>query len=485
MTDGAAKLLSQHSSSDAITEKTLSEACNRLKSNDPKCAWTSGQWMTERSGGSDVSGTETIATYASSDEAASLGLGPWIINGFKWFSSATDSSMSILLAQTPKGLSTFFVPMRRLVSAKPDAEQELNGIFIQRLKNKFGTKSLPTAELEIINARAFLIGEEGKGIQEISTILNISRLWSAVSAVGYLGRSLAIARAYAEVREVGAGRGKRIMLRDNPLHMNTLAKITGEYHAMMLFAFFVAWLLGLEEASGPSSAPSNLRHAVISRLEPDARKDVSLLLRVLTSVLKAAVCKRSIHCLQECMEALGGIGYLDNVEDESLNIARLYRDCCVLSIWEGTTDVLATDTIRVLKGRTGAEAIEALDSWVDKGLNRKSRATMIDEKKSVWKAWTGVKKTLESGNAERLLPQARELVFRLADVVMGVLLITDTESDSDATIGQITSRYLNQAGMMSVGDVPEMRIGKDSLKLNQEIVYGCRLESSLSVGSRL
>ena len=92
------------------------EAYRRLTSRDPKYAWTSGQWMTERSGGSDVSGTETLATRLTADElardeaagrgedAAGMPLGPWHINGFKWFSSATDSDMAILLARTANGL---------------------------------------------------------------------------------------------------------------------------------------------------------------------------------------------------------------------------------------------------------------------------------------------------------------------------------------------------------------------------------------------
>jgi alkylation response protein AidB-like acyl-CoA dehydrogenase len=324
MTDGAARLLSLHLLSKTLDSKTklvFQDAYDRLTSRDPTYAWTSGQWMTERKGGSDVSGTETIATYSPTTEASSLGLGPWGIDGFKWFSSATDSSMSILLAQTPKGLSTFFAPMRRPISNSSASEQEMNGINIQRLKNKFGTKSLPTAELELIGTRAFLIGKEGQGIQEISTILNITRLWSAMSAVGYLSRGLAIARSYATVREVGAGKGKRVMLKDNVLHMNTLAKITGDYHAMILFTFFVAYLMGMEEHPESRSSETSTSPAR-NLLRPSTPKDTSLLLRVLTSILKAAVCKRSIHSLQECMEALGGIGYLENVENEALNIAR-------------------------------------------------------------------------------------------------------------------------------------------------------------------
>jgi alkylation response protein AidB-like acyl-CoA dehydrogenase len=492
MTDGAAKLLNKHLSShelDPLTGRVIQDAYDRLTSRDPNYAWTSGQWMTERKGGSDVSGTETIATYLPIHRASfsETPHGPWSIDGFKWFSSATDSSMTVLLAQTPNGLSTFFAPMRRPVSSSSasgvEPERELNGIFIQRLKNKFGTKSLPTAELELKDTRAYLIGKEGQGIQEISTILNISRLWSALSAVGYLGRGLAIAKSFAAVREVGAGRGKRVMLRDAPLHMNTLAKVTGEYHGMMLFVFFVAWLVGVDEHPNGTSQNSPAQ----SLLRPDNPADVSLLLRVLTPILKASVCKRSTHALQECMEALGGVGYLDNVENESLNIARLYRDCCVQSIWEGTTDVLASDTLRVLKGRNGDDVIGALERWIKKGLdqNKLSNSELDNEKKVVLEAWFSVRDTVKAGNAEALLQLARDLLFKLADVVIRTLLVVDAQRDADPAILHICSRILTEAGVAKEEVLGGGNGWKENLEINQRIVYGSQKHGLVSNVSKL
>ena len=162
MQDGAARLLQRHlarqDDSGTLTptqRHVFQNAFDHLTSRDPAAAWTSGQWMTERSGGSDVSQTETVATYDPyPDDAASpladlaegIPLGPWSISGFKWFSSATDSHMTILLAKTKPGLgvSAFFAPMRRhnpsLVSATGErGGTELNGVTVQRLKNKFGT----------------------------------------------------------------------------------------------------------------------------------------------------------------------------------------------------------------------------------------------------------------------------------------------------------------------------------------------------------
>lgn len=184
MQDGAAAVLKRQLAQptvDEITRQVFSDAYKRLIARDPSKGWTSGQWMTERKGGSDVSGTETIARYigATHDmvDSEGLPLGPWEIDGFKWFSSATDCAVAIVLAQTQKGLSCFFAPTKRIGAATQ--MEELNGIKIQRLKTKIGTKALPTAELELKGMRAYLIGEEGSGIKVISTMLNITRLHTA------------------------------------------------------------------------------------------------------------------------------------------------------------------------------------------------------------------------------------------------------------------------------------------------------------------
>jgi alkylation response protein AidB-like acyl-CoA dehydrogenase len=285
MQDGAASLLKRHleTSDSSISPATLEvykSAFAHLTSRKAD-AWTSGQWMTERVGGSDVSGTETLATYSPLADDYSLKataidgspLGPWAIDGFKWFSSATDSQMTVLLAQTPKGLSAFFAPMRRIT---PSGDSELNGVSIQRLKNKMGTKPLPTAELELKGMRAYLLGKEGAGIQQISTMLNSTRVHNSVTAVGLLGRGLAIAKAFADVRQL-VGKGNRRVLKDVALHVHTLAKITLEYRADMMLTFFTIYFLGISEQS--ASVGTSKPHPTSNRLRPKALEDVQLLLR--------------------------------------------------------------------------------------------------------------------------------------------------------------------------------------------------------------
>lgn len=344
MTNGAASLLSRRLDDDDGDQPgrklVLNEAYRRLTSRDPKQAWTSGQWMTERTGGSDVSGTETAAQRLSTEEirqeaeagrdkdAIGMPLGPWKVDGFKWFSSATDSEMAVLLARTSKGgLSAFYIPMRRrtgraipsINGIDPETHgTELNGIRIQRLKNKLGTKSLPTAELELKGARGWLVGEEGRGVKEISAILNITRLTTAAGSASNWARGLAICRAYSKVRKVRGG-----LLQDNPQHLQWMADETVKYYAGAHFAFFGVALQGTMEQNWEEM----VRGTRAEKLIPGDKDVVSALMRLLTPVMKAQVSVASVDGLRQCMECLGGVGYCENNEDGGLmNIAKVYRD---------------------------------------------------------------------------------------------------------------------------------------------------------------
>lgn len=281
--------------------------------------------------GSDVSQTETVATYKPypdnsppplANASEGIPLGPWSISGFKWFSSATDSSMTILLAKTTpeKGVSAFFAPLRRHCVKTPSptgnrSGSELNGLKISRLKDKMGTKSLPTAELQLEDMRGWLVGQEGRGIHEIATILAITRVRSCICALGYLGRGLAVAKAYTLVRQVGATKGRRIPLCESPLHMRTLASATSEYHAMMLLIFYTTFLLGLEErppATQPGQqSPSQTSHFPAPPvIASPPTQQITPLLRILPSLAKTYICHKAIPLMYGCMEALGGVGYL-------------------------------------------------------------------------------------------------------------------------------------------------------------------------------
>ncbi|KAH8671299.1 very-long-chain acyl-CoA dehydrogenase [Xylariales sp. PMI_506] len=478
MQDGATRLLQRHLATDKlapIERKVFQDAFDHLISRDPGKGWTSGQWMTERTGGSDVSKTETVATYSPlpsdappCDPNADIPLGPWSISGFKWFSSATDSNMTILLARTPKGLSTFYAPMRRynptvITSATGNkGGLELNGVTISRLKNKMGTKSLPTAELELKGMRGWLVGQEGRGIQEITTLLTITRVRTAVGAMGYLSRTLAIARAFAKVREVGAGRGARVQLTEAPLHMNTLCSLTVEYHGMLLLVFYTVYIMGLEEH--PTSAvgpPSD----VVARITPQADLVIPLL-RVLTPILKGYCSKQSVSLIYACMESLGGVGYLENSESEHLNVARIFRDACVLSIWEGTTDVLSTDLVRALKHpREGAQSMQALDRLIAASVNGRQQ--------KIVELWQTLKQDIKATSQADLLSEARGILWRLAEILTGALYTVEVDILGDERAKVMCQLFLDKKGLNTSGGKPAGK--KDTMAdliRNQRIVFG-------------
>ncbi|KAK3351809.1 acyl-CoA dehydrogenase/oxidase [Neurospora tetraspora] len=514
MQDGAARLLQRHLTTPKLagklseTEKRVFQnAYDHLTSRDPAYTWTSGQWMTERTGGSDVSQTETVAVYdpfpsdlaevplASKEE--NIPLGPWSISGFKWFSSATDSQMTILLAKTRPGMgvSAFFAPMRRwnpaLVSSTGAGAggTELNGITISRLKNKFGTVGLPTAELELKNMRGWLIGKEGEGIKEISTILNITRVHTTVSSMGYLGRGIGVAKAYALVREAGVGKGRRLPLYKHPLHMRTLADLTAEYHGLMLLTFYTLYILGLDEHRSPSSPSSQSQSTTSSSpgtpqhpLTPPPSL-VSPLLRTLSSLHKSFICHSCVPLTFGCMESLGGLGYLVNSESEHLNLSRIFRDACVGAIWEGTTDVLAGDTVRALKHPTiKKEGVGALGWLVQAGLaglegsGKEEEEKEEEEGERIRKVWEGLKKKLKTKKQEELLPEARGLTHRLAEVLIAVLWVVDARVRPGREVEGMKKRWMAKHGFGpgsgGDGEEEEVKVEGDGLELDLAIVYG-------------
>src|SRR5262249_16005486 len=164
MTDGAARVIELHGD-DWLKTHVLP----RLVTRDPGRFWSSGQWMTERTGGSDVGGTSTVARPEG---------GAYRLYGPKWFTSATTAPMALTLARVagaPEGrggLSLFFVELR-------DADGRLRNIRVHRLKDKLGTRALPTAELALEGTPARLVGGEGHGVRRIAALLNITRAHNA------------------------------------------------------------------------------------------------------------------------------------------------------------------------------------------------------------------------------------------------------------------------------------------------------------------
>lgn len=495
MVDGVATLFRRHllNSGDAGLDEgqrvILRAAYDRLISRDPEYAWTTGQWMTERQGGSDVSMTETLATF-DPEGGVGLGvkaadgneLGPWRLDGFKWFSSATDADMVVMLARTPKGISTFFAPMRRMLKQKDvlGNDTELNGIQIQRLKSKLGTRALPTAELVLNGVRGWLVGEDGRGTKEIATVLNVARIHNGVTAIGLWGRGLSVVRAFTRVRVVG-----RRPLWERTAYMQTVARMHAEYKANVLFNMFVASLLGVDEQEDASAINGqNFEPGAQGLGQVPGLQSVVMakhLLRVLTPALKGHCSKTAISGLQECMECMGGVGYLEN-DDMQYNIARLYRDANVMPIWEGTTDMMADDAVlRVLFGKVKEEIAGALGEWINVVLGQVQRSGKFsNQADTVQGWWSELKKFVTSASKEEAEFKCRAAMDILVDIVQGLLLIVDALRDGDEVACLVVETWFT--GKVVHASLKQTT-WKEQVNANMKIVFGS--EGPVVVSARL
>jgi acyl-CoA dehydrogenase len=321
MTDGAARTLVTSGN-----QELIDRAVPHLTSRDPAHFWTSGQWMTESTGGSDVGLSETIARLNEQEE--------WLLYGRKWFTSAATSQMTLTLARPEgnppggKGLALFYLETH-------EADGSLQNIEVLRLKDKLGTRKVPTAELMLTGTTAVPVMGLHNGVRNIVPMLHLTRTWNSVSAASFMRRGMALARSYAQKRlAFGA------LLAQKPLHVDTLAWMQAETEAAFHLTFFLVELIGRDEAE------------VISEEEAH-------LLRLLTSLAKLTTGKQAVVVASEVLEAFGGAGY---VEDTGLPV--LLRDSQVLPIWEGTTNVLSLDALRAL-GRSG-EPLQALANEVNR-----------------------------------------------------------------------------------------------------------------------
>lgn len=308
MTDGAARAIELYGS-----PELKAKAFKNLTSRDPKTFWTSGQWMTERAGGSDVSGTSTTAKRFDFADDQKF---DWALNGTKWFTSATTSQMAMTLARPDgaeagsRGLSLFYVELR-------DKNQKLKNIEVIRLKPKLGTDALPTAELELKNTPAQMVGEAGNGVKKISALFNITRVYNSICATSHMRRALDLAQDFSAKRKAF---GKP--LNEHILHKDLLDHLENEWSRCFTLTFKVAHLLGKDECG-------------------TATEDEKRLLRALTPIAKLYTAKKCMQIVSEVVEIFGGAGYV-----EDTGIPRLLRDAQVFSIWEGATNVLALDFLR-------------------------------------------------------------------------------------------------------------------------------------------
>jgi putative acyl-CoA dehydrogenase len=291
---------------------TASEYDPGLRPPQEKAGVLVGMAMTEKQGGSDVRANTTAATPAAD--------GTYTLRGHKWFCSAPMNDAFLVLAQAPGGLSCFLLPR-----VLPDGTR--NAIRLQRLKDKLGNRSNASAEIELHDAVAHLVGEEGRGVAHIIEMVNHTRLDCVIATAAGMRQSTAEAVWHAAHRSAFGAK-----LIDQPLMTQVLADLCVESEAA------TATMMRL------ASAYDDPGQAVFRRLA--------------TAVAKYWVCKRGPGHAAEALECLGGNGYI-----EEAPLARRYREQPLLSIWEGSGNVICLDVLRALA--TKPESAEAFLAEVE------------------------------------------------------------------------------------------------------------------------
>ncbi len=351
-----------------------------------------GMAMTEKQGGSDVRANTTRAERFDGDTYA--------LTGHKWFCSAPMSDAFLMLAQAPEGLTCFFLPR-----VLPDGTR--NAFHIERLKDKLGNRSNASAEIELDQALALRVGDEGRGVATIIEMVNHTRLDCVAGSASLMRQAFAQAAHHAHHRRAfGAA------LDAQPLMANVLADLAIESEA--------ATALMLRLARAIDRAPHDASEAAFARVG--------------VALGKYWVCKRAPMLAAEAMECLGGNGYVE----ESI-APRVYREAPVNSIWEGSGNVNALDLLRAL-----AKQPASLDAYV----SEISAAAGADARFDAALSAVRAELTLDGRDREA---RARRIVERMALVLQGSLLL---RFSSHAVADAFCAARLAGEGGLAFGTLP-------------------------------
>ncbi len=300
VTDTSAHLIKSFAN-DAVKDRFLPGMLTR----DTNAMLKAAQFMTEKTGGSDVGASQVTARHESRDV--------WRLSGDKWFCSCADGDVAMVLARPDgasggtRGLALFIMP-RFLDDGSP------NSYRIVRLKEKLGTRSMASGEIVLEDAVAYLVGDADKGFKQMMAQVNLSRLSHGVRAAAMMRRCLNESLAVA--------RGRRAFGRpigEHPLMRRQLLKIMlPTEQALSGFAFTATVM---EAANGGDEGATNL-------------------LRILTPLIKFRACRDNIEVATGAMEARGGNGYIEDWVN-----SRLVRDAHLGVLWEGTSNIVGLDVV--------------------------------------------------------------------------------------------------------------------------------------------
>lgn len=385
-----------------------------------------GQFFTERTGGSDLGGLETTATPNGDS---------WILNGFKWFASNCDGEAFVVLAK-PVGAQDSVRGNTPFLVLKQRRDGSRNGIRIRQLKQKMGTHAVASGEVEFVDAEAFMLSgpstgdgspSDGKGMARLMAMTNIARLGVGMMGLGCARRALTESLCYAQARN-----SWRTPLRDHPLMRRKLAEMIVDVEAVqaMLFEGY-----GFPNHQRPERAQER------SRMVPPLAK------------LKAA--RLGITAASDAIEIHGGNGYI-----ETWPVARILRDAQINTLWEGPDNILCLDVRRAIEREAADEPFLArIQQAVDNAGEAIDAVRVVRDRKEDLAAALDAWKTLDREVAEaRLFPLAQFM----AETYTAAILCERAEwelrqygDDRKAVVAALyTERYLTERNRLRDIDSP-------------------------------
>jgi putative acyl-CoA dehydrogenase len=346
----------------------------RLFEAQQKGSAIAGMAMTEKQGGSDVRANTTVARPLNGGGAGA----EYELVGHKWFCSAPMSDLFLVLAQAEEGISCFLLP--RIL---PDGSR--NAFHIQRLKDKLGNHSNASSEVEFHNAWARMVGDPGRGVPTIIEMVGHTRLDCVLGSAAGMRWAVVNATHHAAHR---AAFGK--LLIEQPLMRNVLADLCLESEA--------ATALAMRLARAYDEAGEDAREGRDS-------SEAQLFKRLATAIGKYWVCKRTPHHAFEALECLGGNGYV-----EESGMPRLYREAPLMSVWEGSGNVISLDVLRALSRSPESLSVFFAELEEARGADARLDAHLDSLRK-------------EFTRPEELETRARRVVEKMALGLQGALLV--------------------------------------------------------------
>lgn len=393
MTDGVARLIDRYAD-EADKERLLP----RIYTEDPDKLYTGAMFLTEKTGGSDVGANIVSADQQAGDR--------YLLNGEKWFCSNANADLIFALGRsdedTPgtRGLSIFLVE-KTLADGRP------NPMNIVRLKDKLGVRSMASAEIELSDTVGKRVGEEGQGFKIMTDMINLSRLYNAVTAVADTRRGIIEAYQFQRARY---SFGKKAIR--HPLVRDKFHELGSRYLADLYLCWRTIRALDLSDTGDEKEGH---------------------LSRLLTPMLKKCTAENVIYSVRESMELMGGIGY---IEDGVM--PKIMRDCMVLPIWEGTSNIMVLDMLRASARSNGLKVLyeETAAIFAQQGEAGEHYQQELDRL---------FKLVREFGDAEQEMVEstAKPVFERLTQLYQLALVLERRDDESKAWIDP-ASRYLSE-----------------------------------------